>query len=244
MASSGCRGKITRRTGRSSPALQHHLPVVLLSAPQAGRSVLSSAPPGRGRREGCHTQLHEVTLFCAEKKVQLVNQNYFSLSPKTSMNKLLTLGFEGGEFALVLKLLTEYRPVASSNQRCRVNSQQQFKRMDVPALQAGTAKGPACPPPDTNPAQPQPSPEAAIGSARLPCSPPPTLPCPATPAQGWTYRSTVQHNSLSGAVSGSVTRASVTLALSRRLLPSRDVPSGGDRGKQKVEKLIPGQPPF
>lgn len=70
---------------------------------------------------------------------------FFQLSPKTSMNKLLTLGFEGGEFALVLKLLTEYRPVASSNQRCRVNSQQQFKRMDVPALQAGTAKGPACP---------------------------------------------------------------------------------------------------
>lgn len=104
------------RTGCSSPALQHHLPVVLLSAPQAGRTFLFSTPPRRGRSEGCHTRLHEVALFCAEKKVQLLNRNYFSLSPKTSLNRFLTLGLEGGEFTLVLKLLTEYQPVASSNQ--------------------------------------------------------------------------------------------------------------------------------
>lgn len=76
-------------------------------------TFFSSIHPGRGREEGCHIEIGEVALFCMVKKVQLLNQNHFSLAPKTSFNGFLTLDLEGGEFTLLLKLLTEYQPVAS-----------------------------------------------------------------------------------------------------------------------------------
>ena len=78
-------------------------------------TVLSpvSTQGAEGRKEGCHKQIDEVALSGMEKKVQLLNRNLFRLAPKISFNRFLTLDLEGGEFTLLLKLLTEYQPVAS-----------------------------------------------------------------------------------------------------------------------------------